>query len=80
MYLECENIIIYEIGFLGYFTRIDHHPSHISGHAESNSLYNGAVLLILWFINCILIMKFDNEQAAISQKICCLCARQARVR
>ncbi len=23
-------------------------------------------------------MNFDNEQAAISQKICCLCARQAR--
>ncbi len=58
---------------------IDHHPSHISGHAECNRLYNGAVLVIIWFFNCILIIHFDNEQAAISQKYV-VCVRVKRRR
>ncbi len=28
-----------------------------SGHAECNRLYNGAVLVIIWFFHCILIMN-----------------------
>ncbi len=59
--------IIYEIGFVLY--------------AECNRLYNGAVLVIIWFFNCILIMNFDNEQAAISQKyVVCVRVKHRRDR
>ncbi len=71
------NIIIYEIGFVLHSHRSSSFAYQHSGHAECNRLYNGAVVFIIWFFNCILIMNFDNKQAAVSQKYV-VCVRVKR--